>query len=216
MTERERYLRTMRFEEVDHPPFWADWFVTTTLERWHREGLPEDVHIEDYFGFERIEHIPVNLGLVPPFKVETLEETEKYRIFRDVDGSIRKQFRDYSGFGRVPHQNQGGLGTVRGKAEPGLPMPVSSPEAVGGDEATLDAEGLSISRTRRELLRNIYICRITKGGESEQRGFGSRLYSPGHGIYPPRTPGGDARGVGTLFLDGCQLLDAGAGGGCGR
>lgn len=99
MTERERYLRTMRFEEVDHPPFWADWFVTTTLERWHREGLPEDVHIEDYFGFERIEHIPVNLGLVPPFKVETLEETEKYRIFRDVDGSIRKQFRDYSGFG---------------------------------------------------------------------------------------------------------------------
>jgi len=99
MTQRERYLRTVRFEDVDHPPFWADWIASTTLERWHREGFPEDVHIEDYFGFERMENVPINLGLVPPFKVETLEETDKYRVFRDSDGSLRKQFKDYSGFG---------------------------------------------------------------------------------------------------------------------
>jgi len=46
--------RSVRFEVVDHPPFWADWIASTILERWH----PEDVHIEDYFGFERMENVP--------------------------------------------------------------------------------------------------------------------------------------------------------------
>jgi uroporphyrinogen decarboxylase len=99
MTERERYLKTIRFEEVDHPPFWRDWIASTTLERWHKEGLPKDVSLEDYFGFERFGNVSVNLGLVPAFKVETIEETERYRIYRDSDGSIKKQFKEYSGFG---------------------------------------------------------------------------------------------------------------------
>jgi len=99
MTERERYWKTMEFKKADHCPFWQDWYSPTGLERWYREGLPEDVHISEYFGFETTAGVPVNLGIVPGFKVETIEETEKYRIFRDGDGSIKKQFKEYSGFG---------------------------------------------------------------------------------------------------------------------
>jgi hypothetical protein len=41
MNNRERYLKTMRYESVDHPPMllpgnpWA-----TTRKRWEQEGLP--------------------------------------------------------------------------------------------------------------------------------------------------------------------------------
>lgn len=99
MNDRERYWRTMEFKKVDHCPFWQDWYSPTGLERWHKEGLPEDVHIGEYFGFEPAGGVPVNLGIIPDFKVETIEETGTYRTFRDGDGSIKKQFKEYSGFG---------------------------------------------------------------------------------------------------------------------
>lgn len=99
MNDRERYWKTMEFKKVDHCPFWQDWYSPTALERWHKEGLPEDVHIGEYFGFEQGGGVPVTLGIIPGFKVETIEETEIYRVFRDGDGSIKKQFKEYSGFG---------------------------------------------------------------------------------------------------------------------
>lgn len=99
MKERERYRKTMAFQEVDHCPYWGDWLAPTALERWHQEGMPEDVHVVDYFGFEKMVSIPVNLGIVPVFKSKTIKETDEYRIFCASDGSIRKQFKEYSGFG---------------------------------------------------------------------------------------------------------------------
>ena len=99
MNDRERYWKTMEFKKVDHCPFWQDWYAPTALERWYKEGLPEDVHIGEYFGFEQVGGVPVSLGIIPGFKVETIEETDKYKVFRDSDGSIKKQFKEYIGFG---------------------------------------------------------------------------------------------------------------------
>ena len=41
----ERFLKTMRFEPVDHPPLVvpAGWDLTD--ERWRHEGLPEGVDL---------------------------------------------------------------------------------------------------------------------------------------------------------------------------
>lgn len=93
MNDRERFLATMNYGERDRCPWWEMWYWTQTLDRWHKEGLPEDVHLQEFLGVDRRESVGVNVGLVPNFKRETLEENDEYEIFRREDGVICKQFK---------------------------------------------------------------------------------------------------------------------------
>lgn len=104
MTKRERFWRTMRFQEVDRLPFWADWIGP--FERWQREGMPKDVDPFEFFGFEGLisafwgnPRVPVNIGMYPGYKVEILEETEQYKIYRAGDGVITKAHKNVKGYG---------------------------------------------------------------------------------------------------------------------
>ena len=47
--------------------------------------------------------VPVHVGLTPGFSEEVLEETGKYRIFRDGDGVVKQVFK--SGKDSIPHYN---------------------------------------------------------------------------------------------------------------
>jgi uroporphyrinogen decarboxylase len=93
MNDRERFLATMNYEPVDRCPWWEMWYWADTLDRWREEGLPEDVHLEQYFDVDRRDNVGVSLGLMPDFKRETIEETDEYEIFRRTDGVICKQFK---------------------------------------------------------------------------------------------------------------------------
>lgn len=104
MTKRERFWRTMRFQDVDRLPFWADWIGP--FDRWHQEGMPRDVDPFEFFGFEGLisafwdnPRVPVNIGMYPGYKVEILEETEHYRIYRAGDGVITKAHKNVKGYG---------------------------------------------------------------------------------------------------------------------
>ena len=103
MTNRERFWRTMRFQEVDHLPFWADWIGP--FDRWREEGMPSDVDPFKYFGFEGLisafwgnPRVPVNLGMYPGFPTVIIEETEDYRLYRAGDGVLTKVRRDVKGY----------------------------------------------------------------------------------------------------------------------
>ena len=67
MNSRERFLAAMRFQPPDAvpTPCLFQRFEAETIRRWNREGLPRDVRPIEYFGFERCEYAPVNLGLFP-------------------------------------------------------------------------------------------------------------------------------------------------------
>lgn len=104
-THRERYWRTMHFKSVDRVPnhefgYWAD-----TLARWHEEGLPREVDTNEkadvFFGFDPVGHLPVHLGLNPPFEHVVLEETDRYRIIRDGGGVKCIVYKD--GSSSIPH-----------------------------------------------------------------------------------------------------------------
>jgi len=92
MDSRERILTALRHQEPDRVPVhdspWA-----ATVARWRREGLPEDVSPDDYFGFEIA---MLNCDLTPRFPIETIEETDEFIVQRTRYGSIRKNFRDFS------------------------------------------------------------------------------------------------------------------------
>ena len=100
MTPRERFLRCNRFEDVDHAPFIEIAVWGQTVERWQREGMPRDVDTSfyingnEYFGFERWEYIPLNVGMVPEFDDETLEEDERIIIYRGKDGVLHRALKE--------------------------------------------------------------------------------------------------------------------------
>lgn len=94
MNDRERFLACMNYRPVDRTPWWELWYWAETIERWQDEGLPADIHLEHFFAVDRRETAPVSLGLVPAFRVETIEDTPTYRIYRDAAGVIRQEFKE--------------------------------------------------------------------------------------------------------------------------
>ncbi len=50
----------------------------STIERWRREGMPEDVNFVDFFG---LDHVPrINADNSPRYEGKVIEETEEYTI----------------------------------------------------------------------------------------------------------------------------------------
>jgi hypothetical protein len=114
MNRRERFWRTVRFQETDRLPLWADWLGP--WKRWREEGLPIPTDLDDdkdddklkawcldYFGLDGMysifwghPRIPVEVGPWPAFEEETIEENELYRVYRSGNGVIVRQFKDRS------------------------------------------------------------------------------------------------------------------------
>jgi len=94
MTARERFSETFHFGSPDRPYMMPQWVFGDTIKRWQSEGLPKDVHFSAYFGFDRYETIPLNMGLIPGIEEDTVEETEHYRIVDDELGGRRKVWKD--------------------------------------------------------------------------------------------------------------------------
>jgi len=112
MNSRERFWKAMNFEKVDKLPNWSDWIGP--WRTWRHQGLPievpEGIDEETYdtnewfvnfFGTEGMysafwgtSRVPVDIAVNPPFEEIILEETDHYRIRRQGNGVIVKQFND--------------------------------------------------------------------------------------------------------------------------
>jgi uroporphyrinogen decarboxylase len=89
MTSRDRFRLALSHQEPDRVPV-CDTTWPTTVERWHREGLPADASPFDYFGYEW-----VGMGADISFQLpeQTIEETEEYRIVKDSFGATTRVFK---------------------------------------------------------------------------------------------------------------------------
>jgi len=101
MTGRERFLRIARAEltgDLFLPfNFNYSWFMEETIERWKREGLPEDADLAEHFGLDRVEFAGGKpYGLVPPFEEKVLSEDEETVVVRDEDGVTKRVFKRYA------------------------------------------------------------------------------------------------------------------------
>jgi len=92
MTSRERILRTLNHQIPDRVPI-EDSPWSSAIQRWHKEGLPEDTSPAEHFGYEM-----ANFGAdtSPRFPVKVLEKNEEYIITTTPQGGKRKNHRDYS------------------------------------------------------------------------------------------------------------------------
>ncbi|MBN1809372.1 MAG: hypothetical protein JW909_09920 [Planctomycetes bacterium] len=101
MNDRELWQEIMNYGEFDRMPVihWTGW--PETHERWYAEGMPRDVNHHEYFNAKPWSAgVGVDLGLMPAFEEELLEETDEYRIFRASDGVIQQDWKHKS---CIPH-----------------------------------------------------------------------------------------------------------------
>ncbi len=90
MTSWERFARIYEHREADRIPI-IDYPWDATIERWHREGLPEDVSYIDFFGLDKLAGISADNS--PRFETRTIEETEEYRIHTTSWGATIKNWK---------------------------------------------------------------------------------------------------------------------------
>ncbi len=94
MDARQRFLETNRFGKPDRNFILNPWLWQSTRERWTTEGLPPDADVEAFFGSDRRESVPVNVGLVPGIDREVLRaEGETWIVRRGGEGQIIREFR---------------------------------------------------------------------------------------------------------------------------
>ena len=92
MTSRERVLRALNHQIPDRVPI-QDSPWGATVSRWRKEGLPEDISPDEYFGYE---FAFFGADLSPRFPVKVIEKNEEYIITTTPMGGVRKNHRDYS------------------------------------------------------------------------------------------------------------------------
>jgi len=105
MTPRERFLETLLFGSPDKVPFQPGAPREKTLQRWHREGLPEGADWFDatcaHIGIapDRPRRTPtgpgVNLRMHPTFEEKVLEHKDGHYIVQDWMGNITEISDEY-------------------------------------------------------------------------------------------------------------------------
>ena len=63
----------------------------TTISRWHREGLPQNISPAEFFNYE-FERVGADLSL--RFPGEVIEDNDEYRIYVDANGRTLKNWKD--------------------------------------------------------------------------------------------------------------------------
>jgi len=92
MTTHKRMSTILSHREADHAPI-TDHPWPTTLTRWHREGMPEDVSFADYFGLDQF--VSLHVDNSPRYPERVIEETDEYIIESTVWGSTMRNWKEH-------------------------------------------------------------------------------------------------------------------------
>ncbi len=89
MDSRRRLLECLLFGNPDRVTLTTHFGPRqSTLERWRREGLPEDDSYVRIHGLEHTEGLSINLGPLPAYEEKVIRESGDHKIVRDGMGAI--------------------------------------------------------------------------------------------------------------------------------
>ena len=92
MTSRERVLKILNHQIADRIPI-QDNPLPETIQRWHKEGMPEIVSPEEFFDYD-MRFFQADLS--PRFPIHTIEKNKDFVIETTETGGKRKIFTDCS------------------------------------------------------------------------------------------------------------------------
>ncbi len=91
MTARELFLNIMQYKYVDRVPLFAiEPFEKSAISRWRQEGLPEGVSPQEYFNMDKLQWIPIDWSVHPPFEELIISQDDEYIVKRDTAGCTVK------------------------------------------------------------------------------------------------------------------------------
>jgi uroporphyrinogen decarboxylase len=97
LDSRTRFAKAFEFERADRLPFteflgyWGE-----TLRQWTRQGMPERafrIGLDEFFGFDKKETFPLDLGPIPRFVTRTKSEDSRYKLWRDGNGIVSRMLK---------------------------------------------------------------------------------------------------------------------------
>jgi len=92
MTSQQRIRTTISLKEPDRVPIHdSPWGAT--VNRWRKEGMPDNISPEDFFGYEIV---AIGADLSPRFPIKVVAENEEYITETTPEGGLRRNHRDYS------------------------------------------------------------------------------------------------------------------------
>lgn len=100
MNHRERFIAVMDYQPFDRVPNWELGAWPQTRDVWEESGLDSTSFHWDWFtgesalGMDPKEFIRFNGRFIPLFDTVLLEETERYEVFRDELGRVRKALKE--------------------------------------------------------------------------------------------------------------------------
>jgi len=95
MNTRQRILAALSGWEMDRIPITELGIWPETHARWIKEGMPENVSVEEYFGLDKIAILPLEASLMLP--AITIEENDKYSIATDSNGCTFRHLKNSYG-----------------------------------------------------------------------------------------------------------------------
>ena len=90
LTSHERFQRMYEHREADRIPI-IDGPWGATIERWQREGMPQDTDYVEFFGLDRVAGIGVDNS--PRYPHQVIEETDDYAIYTSAWGVTLKNWK---------------------------------------------------------------------------------------------------------------------------
>jgi uroporphyrinogen decarboxylase len=99
MTDRERFIRTMRYEPVDRRPLHLVGAWSDTMARWRCEGLPQEVKdVNAHLGVQSLQVINLSgtTGFYPPVEGRLVSEDATTVIRIDSYGRTIRDFKDHT------------------------------------------------------------------------------------------------------------------------
>ncbi len=91
LTSKERFKRMYEHREADRVPI-TDIPWNGTINRWKREGMPQNADWREFFSIDKVESIGVDIS--PRFEKKIIEDTDRYTIFTSEWGVTMKQFKE--------------------------------------------------------------------------------------------------------------------------
>jgi len=151
---RECFNRIMHYDKPERMFNW-NWifahFVGTqfwlqTIDRWHREGLPEELNnpekVNDYFGVDRYLQLKIKYGVWPIDKRKIIKSTDKFEIIRNEEGFLIKEFKGVSAELSMPEYMERPVKTREDWEK--FKSSRLDPDAPGRDTFTLVKDGITL------------------------------------------------------------------------
>jgi len=92
MNDRERFLGTMNYQQVDRAPFKPNGGWPETIERWSREGM--DVPGAPRFQFDRWHWVGHWFFPNPPFERKVIEDDGRTVVYINHEGILMRELKD--------------------------------------------------------------------------------------------------------------------------